>query len=297
MSQIEQIKAEIEQQLKDSKKRLGNIEKAGMTAPNEEQLQIHLKGILAKLDTLQEQPVEWSEKDETKLNDVIRIIEGCGLVESIRNHYINFLKSLRPQSGQEQPVNIEKELERWKRQDSIYANDIDDCARHFYELGRQSKQTEWTEKDIENGSYISAFLQANCGGNATLKEATVWFMSRLKQLPMQQSKPEMSEELEEEIKRWLKEGDITDAHYDDYDDNDIEVTARHFAKWQMGKDLSSINKSYESGVVFGMNAQKEQMIKGAIDVTLNYTHQITLEGGEGFGKKGEHIKFIIVKGD
>ena len=33
------------------------------------------------------------------------------------------------------------------------------------------------------------------------------------------------------------------------------------AKWQMKKDLSSINKSYESGVVFGMNAQKAQSDK------------------------------------
>ena len=37
--------------------------------------------------------------------------------------------------------------------------------------------------------------------------------------------------LEEEVKRWLKEGEITDTRYDDYDDNDIEATARHFAKW------------------------------------------------------------------
>lgn len=40
---------------------------------------------------------EWSEEDETKLNDVIHIIEKhCGLVESIRNHYVKFLKRLRP---------------------------------------------------------------------------------------------------------------------------------------------------------------------------------------------------------
>ena len=44
---------------------------------------------------------EWSEEDEKKLNDVIRIIENnCGLVESIRNHYINFLKSIRPSQTQ-----------------------------------------------------------------------------------------------------------------------------------------------------------------------------------------------------
>lgn len=35
-------------------------------------------------------------------------------------------------------------------------------------------------------------------------------------------------ELEEEITRWLEKGDITDTRFDDYDDADIERTARHF---------------------------------------------------------------------
>ena len=46
---------------------------------------------------VKEQKPAWSEEDETKLNDVIHLIEKhCGLVESIRNHYVKFLKSLRP---------------------------------------------------------------------------------------------------------------------------------------------------------------------------------------------------------
>ena len=35
-------------------------------------------------------------------------------------------------------------------------------------------------------------------------------------------------DLESEIKSWLSNGDITDTRYDDYDDGDIERTAKHF---------------------------------------------------------------------
>lgn len=42
---------------------------------------------------------------------------------------------------------------------------------------------------------------------------------------------EPDKSLEEEITRWLNEGDITDTRFDDYDDSDIERTARHFAEW------------------------------------------------------------------
>jgi len=35
-------------------------------------------------------------------------------------------------------------------------------------------------------------------------------------------------DLESEIKSWLSNGDITDTRYDDYDDWDIERTAKHF---------------------------------------------------------------------
>ena len=64
---------------------------------------------------LEEKPAEWSEGDEVKLNDVIRIIENSGLVESIRNHYVKFLKSLRPSwkpsEEQMEALKISKEWE------------------------------------------------------------------------------------------------------------------------------------------------------------------------------------------
>jgi len=46
--------------------------------------------------------------------------------------------------------------------------------------------------------------------------------------------------LDEEINGWLEHGEITDTRYDDYDDNDIEATARHFAEWQMEQMKKSL---------------------------------------------------------
>ena len=51
---------------------------------------------------LKQKSAEWSEQDETKLNDVIRLIENSGHVESIRKHYVDWLKSLRPQKQQQE---------------------------------------------------------------------------------------------------------------------------------------------------------------------------------------------------
>ena len=39
-------------------------------------------------------PQEWSEEDKVKLNDVINIINDSGYVESIKKHYITWLRSL-----------------------------------------------------------------------------------------------------------------------------------------------------------------------------------------------------------
>lgn len=54
---------------------------------------------------------------------------------------------------------------------------------------------------------------------------------------MDEQEPEV--DLEKEISKWLENGDITDTRFDDYDDSDIERTARHF---------------YE----LGLNARKEE---------------------------------------
>ena len=41
-----------------------------------------------------QKPAEWSEEDETKLRDVVRLVEDSGHVKSIREHYEKFLTSL-----------------------------------------------------------------------------------------------------------------------------------------------------------------------------------------------------------
>lgn len=59
----------------------------------------YAKWFKALKDRILPQPKqEWSEEDERKLNDVIRLIENSGYVESIRKHYVDWLKSLRLQN-------------------------------------------------------------------------------------------------------------------------------------------------------------------------------------------------------
>lgn len=55
---IEKIKKEIQRQLQESKERLSHINARGMVAPNEEQLIVHLEGLLSFINTL-----EVKEKD------------------------------------------------------------------------------------------------------------------------------------------------------------------------------------------------------------------------------------------
>ena len=43
---------------------------------------------------IEQKPAEWSEEDETKLRDVVRLVEDSGHVKSIREHYEKFLTSL-----------------------------------------------------------------------------------------------------------------------------------------------------------------------------------------------------------
>lgn len=69
-----------------------------------------------------------------------------------------------------------------------------------FEEAREKYQVEWSEEDIENGSYISAFLQANCENNEILKKATTWFMSRFKSL-----RPQPRQEWSEEEKDVLRD--------------------------------------------------------------------------------------------
>lgn len=113
----------------------------------------------------------------------------------------------------------------------------------------------------------------------------------------QQEEPDKS--LEKEITRWLNEGDITDTRFDDYDDSDIEKTARHFAEWQasqmpMPEDTVLFNKE----VAEGRRLEREDMMKEAVEweVIANLANRpvIYLYQLHGF-KPGDKVKVIVLK--
>lgn len=75
---IEKIKKEIQRQLQESEERLSHINARGFVAPNEEQLIVHLKGLLSFIDTL-----EVKEVDEQKemISECPYRQVGCAMYE------------------------------------------------------------------------------------------------------------------------------------------------------------------------------------------------------------------------
>ena len=71
-----------------------------------------------------------------------------------------------------------------------------------------------------------------------------------------------SEELEEEVSRWMKEN-CDDAGYF----NQIEF-ARHFAEWQRKRDQETIELAEEHAMLAGMNKMEEEMMKNSIECTV-----------------------------
>ena len=242
-----------------------------------------LEWVLKQLDTLQ-------EKSEKPINPTIDTLQ-----EQPGKHNALFdscLAKVNPETREEVRKNIDKMIEQPVELDDAINNwqgieafpegcgitplpkameIVDKTARHFYELGRQSKGAEWTEEDIKNGSYISAFLQANCGDSVILKRATIWFMSRLKQLPIQQSKLEVCEGLEEEINRLSKN--------EYFDFTDWKAIARHFAKWQkeqMMKDcVHEVNQAYFRGIEVGKAEMMKEAVEGEVYLYHSYNRNAT----------------------
>lgn len=234
MNTIESIKVEIERLKKEY---------------HSWQLKLAMDELLAKLDTLQEQPVD--------------------LEKEIDDYY----EMYRDEKGIARDKDNGEICCDWKtggREISIRL-----MARHFYELGRKSKGAEWTEKDIENGSYISAFLQANCGNNVILKEATMWFMSRLRQLPIQQSKVQpVCEDLKKRVSEIYpnKEGDLYSLH-------------------------STLQRG---GYIRGYQDCKEEMMKEAVEgeiINAGYPTKIELNTFYSKFEHGQEVKLIIIKED
>jgi hypothetical protein len=87
----------------------------------------------------EQKPTEWSEEDEKKTRDVIRLIEQGASVQSIRDHYTNWLKSLKNKytwKPSEEQINT---LEQWLK-DNQYKGDARYCYPIFDSLYQDLKK-------------------------------------------------------------------------------------------------------------------------------------------------------------
>ena len=129
--------------------------------PNREYDIYHLCDDLSKLsiDSDEQKPAEWSEKDEVKLNDVIRMIENSGNVKSIIKHYTDFLKSLPERFNLQPKQEWSEEDEKIRNKiiwhlsgyiypNSLYGEDVKECINWLKSLLPQPKK-EWSQKDNE----------------------------------------------------------------------------------------------------------------------------------------------------
>jgi len=171
------IRAEVERLKEEHKEptfRGDEYEEGGLNG-----YQLALDKVLAKLDTLQEQPV-------------------CEGLEMAVNSYLHHYEYPR------------EEID-------FYA-----FARHFYELGQQSKEIVSDDlKDVAKKHRSTANYHGDI--NLAIEDSFVKGYLYCKE----QSKQEVSEdELYKEIERWINSPEEWDNNI-----QDIEATARHFAKW------------------------------------------------------------------
>ena len=102
---IEKIKKEIQRQLQESEERLSHINARGFVAPNEEQLIVHLKGLLSFIDALE--------------------VKGVNLEKEIDNYIFT-------DNGRQR---LALELS-WKQCNITFSyGKLIDFAKHFFELG------------------------------------------------------------------------------------------------------------------------------------------------------------------
>lgn len=130
--------------------------------------------------------------------------------------------------GKEQPSeDLEGEIDAWYNTKGIPVSPdaLKDTARHFYELGKQSKEP-------------------------------------------------VNEDLEAEIKRYRKEEMPVVL------ESDLNDIARHFANWQKEQMIRdcSVQASYEAEIEKaeerGYNLCKQQMLKDAVEASVNYYENI-----------------------
>lgn len=99
-----------------------------------------------------------------------------------------------------------------------------------------------------------------------------------------------SEDLEEEIERWIKE-----KHFIFTEIDEIIETARHFAEWQKKKDQETIELAEDHAMLAGMNRMKEEMMGNAVECT--WGSQATSSFMSDFPniECGDKVKIIICK--
>ena len=270
MSQIDLIRAEIERRL--SYYHPENANHGLASGFREDGKAIAYKELLSFLDTLKEQPVE--------LDDAINnwqgkeaFPEGCGIT----------------------PLPKAMEI-------------VDKTARHFYELGRQSKEQpllpgfENEQPGIPGKDFVPV---AWCDA---LEQYGIWRIVRVEQ--------PVCEELEEEIEKSipLPYGFLEVEHSNMesvYSREQMKTIASHFAKWQKEQDDKELSEKIASAYQLGLADKEKQMMKEAVEGKVIKTDKHTSVRYESFYgtrryfygiankqfKPGDKVRIIIVKED
>lgn len=282
---------------------------------------------------------DWSEEDELMRSAVLNTLDRIGDVGTIGMQK-NWLKSFPHSTPtKEQPVDWQKvaeahakdqplgqdndgnlvylqeqpvcedvemeiketELEYQQRSErGEYPASIESICRRFYELGRQSKQTEWTEKDKSILDNIVAYKYLNV-------DDLEW----LKDIPnrIQQSKPEVSERLYD----FMKKRSESLYFHDDFEIAAYKKGVVDGAKWQKEQMMKDGLDAVKSGqfnkiektiagvfVKYGMDRQKEQMMKeareGYVTLTLTGVRTVaaTIKEEDNIGL-GDEVRVIVCK--
>lgn len=263
----------------------------------------------------------------------------------------NICKGCRIQHEKENPVcdGLEEEINRWMGSTNCFPEGVgisplpkameivEKTARHFYELGKQSKEQpllpgfENEQPGIPGKDFVPV---AWCDA---LEQYGIWRIERVEH--------PVSEELEEEITKWFAELDKKYGVTIDFGCADIESTARHFAQWgaehrgssEIPNDLEEAAKAYADdtnptdsfyeafkegalwmreqmmdewlkdrdgcfwdGVEEGKKAMREQMMKEAVEggiINAGYPTKIELNTFYSKFEHGQKVKIIIVKED
>ena len=115
------------------------VEKFGRIPEDEDELNVLVEYVLKR-----QKPAEWSEEDEEKFRDVIRLIEQGAPVQSIRDHYTNWLKSLKDRvQPQKQWKPSEEQIKTCKE---VYA---DILSAKGFDLGTVNNELNRLEEQLK----------------------------------------------------------------------------------------------------------------------------------------------------